>query len=1709
MSVNAINVDRLKNPHTLIESTTPHSRDNATLSTNTSASLYTSYSSHKKLPFHTYARKDDVPHSNSHLFTLDYVYPNSDKVSKRYFRSDFIELFLFLEDIPPEQRIFYEYIEGPLRKPYFDIEYEYDDVDKSTAVSNFNQIIDRVLFGIRTEFESKSVPYSQERDCIILSSHGPNKLSVHIIINNFFFNKCDRKNTSNVFHFAQAVRKHVPQNLWTFHHNDSNHSTIDPSVYSSGREFRLIWNTKLNKNRFLDVDGSTGINARFPRLPGDPTNMDERLSKLRLFEACLITAVSNCKLLPDWAPVNDNKHTNPSKTLNNSQFNHMIDVFEQSQYSDIWRIDDNRYSTSSCYLLPRHKPFLCPIHHRNHDSNNAIMSIGYDSNIYIRCFAEGPNSTVCIGKDIQVDNDDEEYSDDELLTETLGGFNLITGKFEPRDIIIDPVLEQVTITQSVTNQRVPAHAIINNNNNNTNTNTNTNTNNNNNNNNDKFHTYPINVGHSDTSHCSGYLQIDPIVTDQINNNEQYNNIGKTTNMIMGGKAFCQSRLPLENKFGSVNINSVFDSNNLLVNNVRNKYHVENSKNASPPEMLKKINKTQTLNKVTLETFLNNNKVYLPGYSYPVKDLYDSYEQYRGVNSVQYNYSNGEFGKTLAKLGHLTEQRRFNGNKIRMVILTPKVKMVGNPIERTRELQNYRQQNQAIEATINHDPTKTFTSEEITAVIQKTKEDNKPDEQVTNAVQTNISNHVTNAVRANISTQGNTMIERQCVELNPYIHVRAFMDEYLEEDANESVDIDNLYLCFVNYCDDNKIIVGKFKRGRLMNFFKKWLVQDIDGIVMKGWKCKSDQELMTNEDKEYAYNRIWYLNTDPYMIGWHNGTYDERYDKKGEKSDEMTKRKWEKIDIKRHNDKNIRTIDEMIEMTADYENTLPERVKRVKEDILRVFQIPEYRMKAREYDNTRMTMMTALIDEVIENNSEEHMILERRLSELYAEMTRISEDERNRLKESIREDEERTRREASWCIGVRSTFGSGKTVNLRPYIERQPEMRVLIVLPRISLSDDYMVEYRRLGFEIYTEMNQKGDIRGNRVIVCFPSIDRVKGRFDLLVIDELKVAKDLQHTLVRKNGRKGNKKTKERSCYETMCQYVAETKRVYIADALLTNAQVLEMSRMRERTRSYDERVTIYQNMNMKHQGKKVYTVNDKSLMINMITKWVREGKRVVVPTNSKSYAEYLNKHIIESGIEANISLSTGERRATESVQTMWQGKNLIIYTPTILAGNSYTEEIDVVCGFFTTTSCDQADAMQMLFRARNNRSNEYYICVEKGVGGRLVPDSVYHSFDGIKRYLIENSRGVREKNTMMGWAEEYTLPVEMIEYDHINDQLKEDDMYFNSYVNYIKQCVTKERDYLFRMLLYMRDCGFEYGGNIYTKTEDKMDIKMIKEERKEYNKEKREKELEEQEKCVSIGDVEYRYLETLMNKTNDDKRRMKKYRMMRCYKVENTPQWFLKETKGRYQQYANINRFKRMNGVIDQKERYQMMGEIGKNYMEKEEQDGNDYDVVEDIRDTDKAWTNNMCYHAMNILKLIGAEEFIRETNVFEVNSREFNKDHVEKYMEDNKVNMWRMLLKKVEEDMMKMASEITDRAFGIKIRVTEEGYTVINRWIKVNDGDEYYIWPYNKEGGEELIPLKNRRQINTMNWINKKCFEIKINKEPTIKHLQLVVQKL
>ena len=290
------------------------------------------------------------------LLQTDYYDKERQKSTFRFATANYIDFFLALKNSPPEERHWYEIINTPLVKLYFDLEREYELKDEIQATADMEAVLQGVLHGL---VEELGPTYSFAKNNLLLSAHGPGKRSYHLVVDGLTTTREDMRS------LAQTIRdKYVPKNLWTYPLNGQKiKHTVDLGVYSTDRAFRMLGNTKRGQNRFLVVDPRTIYS---PRDPGDPDDLPDDLKELRLFAASLITQTSHCQQLP---PLEVPKPTTFHRRVGKSEL--ADDSFDQAlellyQHPDLPTGDFKPGAISSNFLtMTRLRPGYFPVHNRN------------------------------------------------------------------------------------------------------------------------------------------------------------------------------------------------------------------------------------------------------------------------------------------------------------------------------------------------------------------------------------------------------------------------------------------------------------------------------------------------------------------------------------------------------------------------------------------------------------------------------------------------------------------------------------------------------------------------------------------------------------------------------------------------------------------------------------------------------------------------------------------------------------------------------------------------------------------------------------------------------------------------------------------------------------------------------------------------------------------------------------------------------------------------------------------------------------------------------------------------------------------------------------------------------------------------------------------------------------------------------------------------
>jgi len=287
-----------------------------------------------------------------------------------YFDS-YLEFYDYIQNFQPDDRSFYEIIFGELpQKPHFDIDIGMNDLNNLYPDENINIVAETlreaVITGCIEVLQENMISMDISRDILLYSSHGKEKRSYHIVLNN----KCHDGN-KEAKAFYDAVMKKV--SIYT---NGKYLDFVDKSVYSPRQQFRMIGSQKQGSNRpkiFYEQFVYQG--QQYTHIYSEDVT-DITIKKLTILYESMVSFTSGCILLPSLIPPRPINHNNLSEMpdIDNK-------IVEQCMIMLRNKMDDCPFSVKEIHghliLLKRHAPSHCPICRKAepHENENPYMFI--------------------------------------------------------------------------------------------------------------------------------------------------------------------------------------------------------------------------------------------------------------------------------------------------------------------------------------------------------------------------------------------------------------------------------------------------------------------------------------------------------------------------------------------------------------------------------------------------------------------------------------------------------------------------------------------------------------------------------------------------------------------------------------------------------------------------------------------------------------------------------------------------------------------------------------------------------------------------------------------------------------------------------------------------------------------------------------------------------------------------------------------------------------------------------------------------------------------------------------------------------------------------------------------------------------------------------------------------------------------------------------
>lgn len=331
---------------------------------------------------------------------VSYTFKGNDKREKRvfgYFES-YVEFGIYQMRFKEEKRCFYEEIFGEYpQKPRFDIDIKIDE-ERESEIDN-EDIKDKVIEKIIEIFNENGIKIELKKDILICTSHGKNKKSYHIIIDNY----C-HLNNKEAKSFYNLVINRLPENIKKY---------VDNGVYNSKQQFRIVGSQKLDSNRpkiFNDKwkFKDTEIIYKYIETP------DNEGHKIMLqLESTLITCINNCKILPSFIKEENNNKGSNSKSVGEYKKYEDEEITKEVGIEALkllasfggLTIDNPLFPykfvsvSGQIVILKRIKPSNCRICKRIHENENPyLIIIGNEKLVYFHCRRADPNKKLLIGK---------------------------------------------------------------------------------------------------------------------------------------------------------------------------------------------------------------------------------------------------------------------------------------------------------------------------------------------------------------------------------------------------------------------------------------------------------------------------------------------------------------------------------------------------------------------------------------------------------------------------------------------------------------------------------------------------------------------------------------------------------------------------------------------------------------------------------------------------------------------------------------------------------------------------------------------------------------------------------------------------------------------------------------------------------------------------------------------------------------------------------------------------------------------------------------------------------------------------------------------------------------------------------------------------------------------------------------------------------------
>lgn len=427
------------------------------------------------------------------------------------------------------------------------------------------------------------------------------------------------------------------------------------------------------------------------------------------------------------------------------------------------------------------------------------------------------------------------------------------------------------------------------------------------------------------------------------------------------------------------------------------------------------------------------------------------------------------------------------------------------------------------------------------------------------------------------------------------------------------------------------------------------------------------------------------------------------------------------------------------------------------------------------------------------------------------------------------------------IVVKAKPGAGKTEQTLEYLKLHKDKRILFVNFRIALSNQHLNDLAKanLEFKLYNKIDGKWT-NIDKLICQVESLHRIpidKLDYDIVVFDEwCSIHDQLFASTVKETNR----------VYRNFKYIIKNTKKAIFLDANMSNRNIRDIKLFRN-----DPYViwNKYVRDEFDCDIMSSYHLIKKDIIGN-----IQQGKRVVIAwTASLKQVKALHFILKTAFPDKKIGIytsETGNRDDFKNVNDVWIQYDILIYTPAVSAGVSFTaEHFDKIYGIFSSKTCNANSNLQMLRRVRVVKDKKIALYFKPGKGSNMLTREQFID-------LIENNISI--------FGEDVIKQIDIELLPNGKCKIAKKDEIFELFVSYYTYLLKNGANYAYMNVKTLIRAGFKL--NYIRDVSDKNARKLCKEQDTQAEKIIDDNTAKLIAEANDINDEEYQELKSLKNK---------------------------------------------------------------------------------------------------------------------------------------------------------------------------------------------------------------------------------------------------